>query len=201
MSSLEHYLIDYGYPTLFIVVLLESFGIPGPGQALLITAAILAAHGKLNIIAVLVTAFTGTALGGCIGYWLGRRRGRQLILRFGRYVRIGEPELKRLEDGFDRYGIWFVGVARFFEVLRQLQGIVAGIVEMRFRLFFAANAVGSALWCAVWGLGSWRLGRQIQSYDDLSEKAGTVFVVMLILVLLVLLGMYVRHHWKDDRSR
>jgi membrane protein DedA with SNARE-associated domain len=195
--SLERYLIDYGYPTLFLVVLLESFGIPGPGQALLITAAILAAHGKLNIVAVLLTAFTGTALGGCIGYWIGRRGGRHLILRFGRYVRIGEPELERLEHSFDRYGIWFVGVARFFEVLRQLQGIVAGIVEMRFRLFFIANAVGSALWCAVWGLGSWRLGRDIQSYDDLSEKAGTVFVVMLILVLLVLLGMYVKHRWKD----
>jgi membrane protein DedA with SNARE-associated domain len=197
MPLLQQYLADYGYPTLFIVVLLESFGIPGPGQALLIAAALLAAHGKLNIVAVLATAVTATTLGGCIGYWIGGNGGRRLILRFGRYVKVGEPELLRLEKSFDRYGFWFVLFARFFEVLRQIQGIVAGIVEMPFRRFLAANLLGGVLWSCAWGLGSWRLGRQIQNYDDLTEKAGTLFVVMLSLVLLVLLGMYVKHRWKD----
>ncbi|HEX2666783.1 MAG TPA: DedA family protein [Gammaproteobacteria bacterium] len=198
MELLLRYLSDYGYPTLFLVVLLESFGIPGPGQALLIAAALLAAHGKLNIVAVLVTAVTATTLGGCIGYWIGTRGGRRLILRFGRYVRIGEPELLKLERSFDRYGFWFVLTARFFEVLRQIQGIVAGIVEMPFRRFFAANLLGGLLWSCTWGLGSWRLGRQIQSYDDLTEKAGILFVAMLLLVLLVLLGMYLKHRWKNQ---
>jgi len=196
MPLLHQYLLDYGYPILFVVVLLESLGIPGPGQTLLITAALLAAHGKLDISAVLATAVVGTTLGGCIGYWIGRRGGRALILRFGRYIRVGEPELQRLERSFEAYGIWFVSFARFFEVLRQIQGIVAGTVEMSFRRFFVANLFGGVLWSAVWGLGSWRLGRQIHSVDDLSEKAGLLFVLLLLGVLLVLLGIYVRRRWR-----
>lgn len=197
---LEHYLIDYGYPTLFVVVVLESFGVPGPGQALLITAALLASHGKLNIAAVLLTAFVGSALGGTIGYWIGSRGGRRLILKFGRYIRVGEPELLRLEAGFDCYGFWFVLFARFFEVLRQIQGIVAGTVEMSLQRFLVANFLGAALWTGVWGFGAWRFGRQVHSYDDLVDKAGIIFVVLLMGVLLVLLGIYMRHHWKP-RSR
>ncbi|HEY4127189.1 MAG TPA: DedA family protein [Gammaproteobacteria bacterium] len=196
MSVLHQYLLDYGYPTLFVVVLLESLGIPGPGQALLIAAALLAAHGKLNIVVVLATAVAGTTLGGMIGYWIGTRGGHALILRFGRFLKIDEPELLKLERSFDRYGFWFVLVARFFEVLRQIQGIVAGAVEMSFRRFVLANFLGGMLWSLVWGLGSWKLGRQIHSYDDLTEKAGVIVVALSLGVLLVLLGIYLRHRWR-----
>ncbi|HSN18948.1 MAG TPA: DedA family protein [Gammaproteobacteria bacterium] len=201
MSVLHRYLLDYGYPILFVVVLLESLGIPGPGQALLITAALLAAHGKLSIGAVLATSIVGTTLGGVIGYWIGRKGGRALILRFGRYIRIGEPELDRLESSFGSYGLWFVLVARFFEVLRQIQGIVAGTVEMPFRRFFLANLGGGVLWSAVWGFGSWKLGRQIHNVDDLTDKAGLIVVVLGFGVLLVLLGMYVRRRWRGKGAR
>ena len=201
MSLLHQYLLDYGYPILFVVVLLESLGIPGPGQALLITAALLAAHGKLDITLVLATAVAGSTLGGMVGYWIGRRGGRALILRFGRYVRIGEPELERLEAGFGRYGLWFVLFARFFEVLRQIQGIVAGAVEMPFRRFLLANLGGGLLWSLLWGLGSWKLGRQIHSVDDVTEKAGLVVVSLALGASLVLAGIYLRHRWRRGGGR
>jgi membrane protein DedA with SNARE-associated domain len=197
MSVLHHYLLEYGYWALFVVVLLESMGVPGPGQALLIAAALLAAHGKLDISLVLTTAVVGTTLGGMIGYWIGRRGGHALILRFGRFLKIGEPELQRLETSFERYGLWFVLLARFFEVLRQIQGIVAGTVEMSFRRFFIANLGGGILWSLAWGLGSWKLGRQIHSYDDLTDKAGLIVVALSLGVLLVLLGIYLRHRWRS----
>jgi len=197
MSVLHHYLLEYGYWALFVVVLLESLGVPGPGQALLIAAALLAAHGKLDISLVLTTAVVGTTLGGMIGYWIGRRGGHALILRFGRFLKIGEPELQRLETSFERYGFWFVLFARFFEVLRQIQGIVAGTVEMSFRRFCIANFAGGLLWSLAWGLGSWKLGRQIHSYDDLTDKAGLIVVALSLGVLLVLLGIYLRHRWRS----
>lgn len=196
----HEYLSTYGYLILFLVVLVESFGIPAPGQALLIATALLAAHGKLNILGVLGSAFLATAVGGCCGYWIGISGGRRLILRYGRYVRVGEPELKRLEATFSRYGLWFVVFARFFEVLRQLSGIVAGTVGMSFRRFLFANLIGGVLWVGVWGLGSWRLGQHIQHFDSLTEKAGTLFVVLLLAVLLVLLGLFVRHRWNNPRD-
>ncbi|HLW74308.1 MAG TPA: DedA family protein [Gammaproteobacteria bacterium] len=197
----HEFLRDYGYVTLFCVVLAESFGIPAPGQTLLIATALLAAHGELNIVAVLSAAFAGTALGGIIAYGIGQYGGRRVILRFGRYVRIGKPELRRLEDSFTRYGVWFVMVARFFEVLRQINGIVAGTVGMPLRAFVLSNFAGAALWTGVWGLGSWRLGKQMESYADVSEKAGILVMALLLGVLLVLLGVYVRHRWQRQGRR
>ena len=191
---------DYGYVMLFCVVLAESFGIPAPGQTLLIATALLAAHGELNIAVVLSAAFAGTALGGVIGYGIGTYGGRRLILRFGRYVRIGEPELGRLERSFTRYGIGFVLFARFFEVLRQLNGIVAGTVGMPLRAFLLSNFAGSALWVGLWGLGSWRLGKQMQNYSDITQKASALVVVLALIVLLVLLGVYVKHRWRNLRG-
>ena len=197
---LHDFLYDYGYAALFFVVLVENFGIPAPGQTLLITAAVLAAHGKLNIAAILLDAFLAATIGACIGYWIGVKGGRRLVLRFGRYVRIGEPELQRLEDRFSRYSGWFVTFARFFEILRQLNGVVAGIAGMPLRYFLPANAAGAALWVGVWGLGSWRLGRHIQDYENLTEEAGSIFVFLSIGVLLVLLGIYLRHRQNTRRG-
>jgi len=200
VHPLHALLRDYGYAALFVVVLVENFGIPAPGQTLLIAAAVLAAQGKLNIAAVLLTASGASFVGACIGYWIGVRGGRRLILRFGRYVRIGEPELLRMEDRFARYSGWFVSFARFFEVLRQLNGIVAGATRMSLRLFLPANALGALLWTGVWGLGSWRLGRDIKDYENFFEEAGNVFVVLTIGVLLVLLALFLRHHWNKRRT-
>ena len=199
MHQLHAFLRDYGYAALFCVVLVENFGIPAPGQTLLIAAAVLAAQGKLNIAAVLFTAFAASFVGACIGYWLGMKGGRRLILRFGRYFRIGKKELQRMEQGFARYSGWFVSFARFFEVLRQLNGIVAGTTRMPLRTFLPSNALGALLWVGVWGLGSWRLGRHIKDYESFFEAAGNIFVVLAIAVALVVLAIYLRHRWNNRR--
>ncbi|HEV7163826.1 MAG TPA: DedA family protein [Gammaproteobacteria bacterium] len=200
MHPLHEFLRDYGYAALFCVVLVENFGIPAPGQTLLIAAAVLASQGKLNIVAVLADASLAAIIGACIGYWIGVKGGRRLVLRFGRYVRIGEPELQRMEAGFSRYSGWFVTFARFFEVLRQLNGVVAGIAGMPLKYFLPANVAGALLWTGVWGLGSWRLGRHIKDYENLTEEAGSIFVTLCIVVLLVLLILYLLHRWKSRRS-
>lgn len=200
MHHLYEFLREYGYAALFCVVLIENFGIPAPGQTLLIASAVLASQGKMNLAAVLAVSVFAAFLGACIGYWIGKKGGRRLILRYGRYVRIGEPEVERMEAGFTRYSAWFVSFARFFEVLRQLNGIVAGIAGMRLRYFLPANLLGALLWTGVWGLGSWRLGRQIKDYESLSEEAGSIFVLLAVAVLAVLLGLYLRHRWNSRRG-
>lgn len=201
MPHLHDFLHDYGYATLFCVVLVESFGIPAPGQTLLIATAILAAQGKLNIVAVVALAFSAAVIGDSAGYWIGKNGGRRLILRFGRYIRVGEPEVRHMEASFAKYGGWFVAFARFFEVLRQLNGVVAGTAEMPFRKFLLFNAAGAAMWVSLWGLGSWRLGRHIQDYENFIEEAGIIFLLVLLVFLLGLLGMFVRRRLKNRERR
>ena len=199
MQPLHVLLIEYGYVALFCVVLVENFGIPVPGQTFLIAAAVLSSQGKLNFAAVLLTAALAAFMGACIGYWLGVIGGRRIILRLGRYLRIGRRELRRMETRFARYGFWFVLSARFFEVLRQLNGIIAGTTRMPLRRFLPANALGAALWTLVWGFGSWHLGRHIRSYEGLTEVAGNITVILLIAALLLILAIFLRRHVRARR--
>jgi membrane protein DedA with SNARE-associated domain len=199
LKLLEPYLSAYGYPVLFMVIFIESFGVPAPGQTLLIASALLAAHGKLNIALVLMTAFLAAVTGDSLGYWIGMQGGRRLLLRFGRYVRIGRREIRKMERAFNRFGGWFVTFARFFEVLRQVNGIVAGTMEMPFRRFLMFNGTGALLWITVWGFGSWRLGTHMRGFENIFEQAGTVLFVAGVAVLLIVL-LVINHHWRNNRK-
>ncbi len=200
LKNLEPYLAHYGYPVLFITIFIESFGVPAPGQTLLIAAAILAVHGKLNITLVLLTAFLAAVSGDSIGYWIGNKTGRRLILGFSKFVRISELQIHRMEAKFDKYGGWFVTFARFVEVLRQVNGIVAGAAAMHFRRFLLFNATGALLWVGVWGLGTYRLGRHLQKYAGYFDEASLYFIIAVIVVLVSLLLYFIGRHW-HDRSR
>ena len=196
MQFLGPYLSSYGYPVLFAVIFIESFGVPAPGQTLLIAAAVLASQGKLNIAAVCASAFLAAVIGDSLGYWIGLKGGHRLILRVGRYVGVREQQVQRMEASFARYGGWFVAFARFFEVLRQVNGIVAGTAEMPFRRFLLFNACGAALWVALWGFGTWRLGRHIRHYAAFFDEASMFFMVGVIILLLLLLLFFIRRHWR-----
>jgi membrane protein DedA with SNARE-associated domain len=197
MKLLEPYLAAYGYPVMFIVIFIESFGVPAPGQTLLIAAALLAAHGKLNIVLVLATAWLAAVGGDSLGYWIGTKGGRRLLLRFGRYIRIGRHEIRKMEHAFDRYGGWFVSFARFFEVLRQVNGIVAGTMEMPFRRFLLFNGTGALLWIAVWGFGTWRLGTHMRGYEHLFDQAGNLLLLGGIVLVAVVL-LIIRRRWRNN---
>lgn len=195
LKFLDPYLAHYGYPVIFVVIFIESFGVPAPGQTLLIAAAVLAVHGKLNIILVLLTAFLAAVIGDSLGYQIGNLNGRRLILRLGKYVRIGEPQVHRMEMAFEKYGGWFVTFARFFEVLRQVNGVVAGAAAMPYRRFLLFNATGALLWVGVWGLGTFRLGRHLQGYAGYFDEIGLYFIVALMVVLVALLLYFAGRHW------
>ena len=155
------YLDHYGYWAVFIVVLVESFGVPAPGQTLIMAGALLASRGDFHIAALLATAWAAAVIGDNIGYALGRAGGRRLILRHGRYVGIRRQHLARVERFFDRFGGVVVIAARFVDVLRQLNGIVAGTSGMRWWRFLVFNAVGAGLWVGLWGLGVYYLGHHM----------------------------------------
>ncbi|WP_432991838.1 DedA family protein [Dactylosporangium sp. CA-233914] len=162
MGGLTGLVEHYGYLGLAVLVLVEGLGVPAPGETAIILAAGLAGHGRLNVIAIGVVAFTAAVTGDSIGYWIGRRGGRRLVLRFGHYVRLTEPRLAKMERFMTRRGPIVVAVARFVEGLRQLNGVVAGATGMRWRRFLAFNALGAALWVGAWTTGGYLVGDHIR---------------------------------------
>jgi membrane protein DedA with SNARE-associated domain len=175
----------YGYLAVFLTILVEGVGIPAPGQTFLIAAALSAAHGKLNLVWVLIWAFLAAGLGNSLGYLLGRWGGRLLLERF----KVRGDRLVRLEEKFRRYGGGLLLVARFFDGLRQLNGIVAGMLAMPWKIFMAFNVLGALLWTGVWGLGAYFLDQEIK---PVHSAFGLIepFVVALTLVGLLALMAY-----------
>jgi len=138
----------YGYLGLFAAVLVEGFGIPAPGQTLLTVAALLAARGELDIVAVVAIAWCAAVLGNLIGYVIGRRAGRRVLLRIG----VRRTRIRRVEGFVRRYGPLIIVLARFIDGLRQFSSIVAGSLKMPWHAFLASLLVGASLWAG--GIGA-----------------------------------------------
>jgi membrane protein DedA with SNARE-associated domain len=175
----------------------EGVGIPAPGQTLLIAAALSAAHGNLSLVWVLILAGTAAMLGNSLGYLLGRRGGRPLLARF----KVRGDRLARLEGQFRRYGGSVVLVARFFDGLRQLNGIVAGMLAMPWKVFTLFNALGAMLWTGVWGLGAYWLDREILTVHRAFRKIEPVVVALTVIGLLALLLYLFRRRTQSPPSR
>ena len=156
---------------MFGALLLELFGLPLPGEAMLIAGAALAAEGGLHLAPLLACAWFAAVLGDNIGFAIGHFGGRRLIVRYGARIGITESRLAAVEAFFRRYGGGVVLVARFFALLRQLNGIVAGSVGMGWWRFLAYNAVGAALWVSAWGFGVYYFGQTPRSRSSRGSMA------------------------------
>ena len=136
-------------------------------------------------------------LGDNIAYAVGRFGGRRLIVRYGARIGITGGRLAKVETFFRRYGGQVVLAARFFAVLRQLNGIVAGSVGMSWWRFVAYNAVGAALWVGAWGFGAYyfgqTLGHVIARFHGLSYVIG-------LLALILIVGC-VALYWRREQTR
>ena len=158
LSIIEPFVKHYGLWALFIIVYFESLGAPLPGESALVGASVLAIRGDLPIAGLFFAVWAGAVLGDSTGYLIGRVGGRRLLHRFGWLVKLTPERLAAFEDMFARKGAYIVLGARFVVVLRQLNGLIAGSMNMPWPKFLIANAIGGAAWVAVWGLGPYFFG-------------------------------------------
>jgi membrane protein DedA with SNARE-associated domain len=196
-GPLEH----YGLWAIFVLVLLEDFGIPVPGETVLIAGAVYAGAGQLNIVAVGVVGFVAAVIGDNIGYAIGRFGGHAVVLRWGRYVGMTADRLDKAQDFFNRHGGKIITIARFIEGLRQANGIIAGIIEMRWLKFVAFNALGAALWVGTWVTIGYFAGQHITTIYHYI----TTYSYYLLIVLAVAFVGYVvyrlRKRGKAERGK
>jgi len=164
------FVVDYGYVAVFLLIMLEDFGMPLPGETALVVSAAAAATGRLTIWGVLAAAVVGAVVGDNIGYLIGHFGGRPLVARIGTRVGITPERLAHVEGFFGRYGERIIVGARFVELLRQLNGIVAGFLGMRWSRFVAYNALGAALWVGVWGSIGYFAGEHVTQIHALVTR-------------------------------
>jgi len=184
LNALSGTLQHYGLWAIGLLITLEDFGVPVPGETILIAGAIYAGAGRLNIVALGTVAFVAAVTGDNIGFAIGHFGGRALALRFGRYVFLTEERLDKAERFFDRRGSIVITFARFVEGLRQANGIIAGITGMHWLRFVIFNAIGAALWVGTWVTVGYFAGNNITTvYHYITLYSYYVLAGLVVLVV------------------
>lgn len=184
ISALAPFLDKYGYLGVALLVTLEDFGLPVPGETTLIAAAFFAgAEGQLNIIFVAVVAFIAAVIGDNIGFAIGQYGGHPLLERFGKYIFLTPERINKAEAFFNRHGGKVVAIARFVEGLRQANGLIAGISDMRWLKFILFNAIGASLWVGLWASVGYFGGSHIQTFLRYQLYVTLVFIAGILLFI------------------
>ena len=197
--SWMHELIQaYGLWVLLIVIMLESAGIPTPGETALVTAALYAGSTqRISLTSIVLVASTAAIIGDNIGYVIGRSIGVQLIMRYGSYVRLNQPRLKIGQYLFLRHGGKIVFFGRFVAILRTYAAVLAGMNHMQWRLFLVVNALGGVCWALLFSSGAYLLGEQFERI-----ASSVSFLMLVVAIALVIAGMrFFRYHEKDLERR
>jgi len=179
MQSLVH---DYGLFILFLLVAMESAGIPLPGETALVAAGVLASQGDMSIVAVIAVAAVAAIAGDNVGYWAGRLGGRALLERWSFLERHASRVLPWSERFFARHGGKTIFLARFIAVLRVTAAWLAGISKMHWWLFFLWNAAGGIVWAVTVGLVAYYAGHAAAAaISRYGLSAGVAIVVLLVV--------------------
>jgi membrane protein DedA with SNARE-associated domain len=188
VDRFEPLLLHYGLLVIMAAVAVEGFGIPAPGQTLLIVGAVLAARGKFDITLLLASAWFATVAGNLIGYYMGWLGGRNLLGR----LPINPAHFERMESLCARHGHKLVLVARFIDGVRQLSNILVGILKMPPPLFLLMTSLGAALWVGVWGLGAYFLDKNFHAIA-MGFRHLTPYSWAATLLVVLSLGIYLFH--------
>jgi membrane protein DedA with SNARE-associated domain len=184
--TLERLLADYGYAAVGIFVMIESLGIPFPGETMIITAALYAGlthHLEPGLIWAVAAA--GAIIGDNLGYAIGHWGGYRLLARYGHKVRLDEAKLKVGRLVFDRHGGKVVFFGRFVSILRTYAAFLAGTNRMPYWRFLGFNAAGGIIWSGLFTLGFYYAGR------SLKEARGTVDIALGIAAAVLVVGFLI----------
>jgi membrane protein DedA with SNARE-associated domain len=190
LENIQEFAHQYGYWAIFLGILLESLGIPLPGETVTLVGGFLAGSDELSYWLVLAVAITGAVIGGTFGYWIGRFGGWTFLLKIGKFFRISEVRLLSIKEQFSQNAAKAVFFGRFFALLRVFAAPLAGIVDMPFGKFFWYNLSGASVWASVMVTLAFFAGRIISLEQLVSWVSQFAIAALLILVALIVIPLW-----------
>jgi membrane-associated protein len=193
-STLLMFLQEWGVLAIFVIFLLEESGVPLPlpGDLALIWAGYHVASGQSLFVVVLLVVELATLIGASTLYWLGLRGGRPLVVRYGRFLHINEARLLRVERWVGRRALLAIFLGRIVPGFRVVTPLVSGVLQVPYRVFLPALAVGTLVNSALWmGLG-FIFGPGVIAALHGLELTTQMLVSVALLVILALLTWQIR---------
>jgi membrane protein DedA with SNARE-associated domain len=174
----------YGYPLIFMVIALESAGIPLPGETVLVSASVYAGMGgPLDIGWIIGLTAIAAILGDNLGYWGGRRFGRAALLKYGRLIRVKPEHLDVSTRVFQVHGGKIVFFGRFVALLRMFAGPLAGANGYGWRPFLIFNALGGVVWALTFGTSAYLFGDVVRHYASWASWAGACAAIVGMVLM------------------
>ncbi|HVR07065.1 MAG TPA: VTT domain-containing protein [Thermoanaerobaculia bacterium] len=184
-----HWLVNafasYGLAVIVVAIYCEGCGVPLPGETVLLAGGFFARQGSLSLGWVLAAAFLAAVAGDNTGYWIGRRGGRGLVERHGRWVALTPGRLESIEAFFNRHGAKTILIARFLSGVRAIAPLFAGISRIPWRRFAAVDAAACLLWATAVGLVGYAFGESFSRIEHWIGRAGLSLLALAAGLLLL----------------
>jgi membrane protein DedA with SNARE-associated domain len=172
-----------GYPGIFLLMAMESSVIPVPSELVMPPAGYLAQQGKMSAVVAVFWGTIGSLVGAYANYFASHYLGRPLVLRYGRYVGIGEHKFAKVERFFLEHGEISTFIGRLLPVVRHLISIPAGLAGMNHLRFSAYTLAGAAIWCGILTAIGYVIGANQELIMRYSRQAvGLVVVASALLI-------------------
>jgi len=194
-GQIIHIYGSLGYPLLYLILLVESVGIPSPSEFSLVYAGVLASEGKLSLPLVLVVGALGSISGANIAYWIARRGGRKLIVRYGARIGLNDDRLAKAEAFFANRGDIALLVGRLISGVRALISYPAGLFEMPYPRFLGYTSLGALLWPLIAAGAGYLVGPH---WRVLLSWLGRLWIGLAVLAVVALVG-YI--YWRRRRGK
>ena len=183
------FLDQHGLLAAFVFLLIEEAGVPVPvpGDVLMLVLGVHAREGMVALWQAIGATWLGTMIGSAVLYSVSRRAGRDMVYRYGRYIRLTPERLDRAESWLNQHGSRAVFVGRLVPGLRILTAVACGVFEVPFRVFFPAMSLGALAYILVYTLLGYYLGPPVLA---LLEKVHIPFGLLGSLVPLTLILLW-----------
>ena len=193
LHNLANALHVIGYPAVTLFILVESAGIPLPGETIVLLAAFTAGvDGQLQLPWIILCASLGAIIGDNVGFQIGRTVGRKFVERFGRFFFVKTAQLDRAANFFQRHGAKAVFFGRFVTFLRIWAAFLAGMNHMRWQTFLFYNALGGIIWAIYISLLGYFAGRIFHDhFDQVDRLVRTVGWVGLVACIVLAIAAYI----------
>jgi membrane protein DedA with SNARE-associated domain len=195
----SQWIADYGYLAVFLIVFMETAGVPLPGEITLILAGVAAHRGGLDLVPAIVVGSVAAILGDNVGYLIGRYGGRRVVLRLAHYGRV-DSMLGWGERFFASHGGKTVFLARWTAGLRIFGAWIAGMTHMPWRTFFIWNAAGGITWATAAVTAGYVFSGSVARIESLFGKGGAI-LAGIALVAGAAYGLRLLHHRQADARR
>lgn len=186
-----------GYPSVFILMTMESMVFPVPSEAVMPFAGFLIEQKTFTFWQVILVSTLGSIFGSLISYYVGYFGGMPFVRRFGKYALLDVSELEATEKFFKKRGELTIFICRFIPVVRHLISIPAGTGKMNVVRFSVFTIIGAGMWNAILTY----VGFVLKSNWDEVMKYSRIIDIVVVLFMVVIVGLYVYRHLRKSRVK